>query len=1087
MIELTINGRQYEFDEGKTVLECLQSVGIKVPTLCYHKALTPYGACRLCLVEVIQRGRTTIQTSCTYPASHRLEVKTDSERVKKSRKIMIELLLARCPDSKVIQSVAEEHGVRETRFTKRNDDCFLCGLCTRMCCERMGVAAIGFVHRGPQRKVGPPFDANSDVCQTCGACAFICPTERIRLEKISKNKEIPILNEFDKGLLDRAAAYIAYPQAVPHKAAIDERYCVHVLKDECGVCKEFCEAGAIDYDQTEKKMELDVGAVILSPGYDLFDAKIKEGLGYGASPNVVTSLEFERILSASGPYSGKVLRPYDKTEPRRIAFIQCVGSRDSERDYCSSVCCMYATKEAIIAKEHISGDLDCDVYIMDMRAFSKGFDEYYQRAKEHGVNYVRCRPPTIKEVPQTKNLIVDYLTEDDRKASREYDLVVLSVGMLPPKSAKEISEIFGVELNEFHFCKTSPFAPVESKREGVYVAGPFTEPKDIPETVMQASGASSKVLSLLRDVKGSLIIPKEYPPETDVSGQAPRIGVFVCHCGTNIAGVVRVLDVVEYARTLPGVVYAENNLYTCSNDTQERIKEKIKEHSLNRVVVASCTPRTHEPLFRNTAREAGLNPYLFEMANIRDQCSWVHMAEPEKATEKSRDLVRMAVAKARLLSPLQKRAVPIVKAALVIGGGLSGMTSAIELANQGFYVHLVEKEKELGGNLRHINYLISGENPQSRLKSLIEQVEDSGKIFLYTDAKIEKIEGTIGNFKTTISTNGKSEEFEHGVVIVATGAQQYKPKEYLYGQNDRVITQLELEQRLGEGGIWSKGRNNGIPRNIVMIQCVGSRDVERPYCSRICCTEAVKNALKIKELSSKTNVYVLFRDIRTYGFRESYYSEARRQGVMFARYEEDRKPEVSQNGNGLSVVVFDQTLKMPLELTADLVVLSAGIVADQGNEEIAKFLKVPLTKEKFFLEAHMKLRPVDFATEGVFLCGLAHSAKAIDESIIQAQATASRASTVLSKDSVELEANISQVVDENCDGCAYCIEPCPYQAITLIEYMRNGSVKKTVEVDETACKGCGCCMATCPKKGIFVKGFTLEQLAAQANAALGVG
>ena len=1087
MIELTINEKKHEFDEGKTLLECLQDAGIKVPTLCHHKALIPYGACRLCLVEVLQRGRTTIQTSCTYPASHRLGVKTDSERVNKSRKIMMELLLARCPDSKVIKSIAEEYGVKETRFTKRNEDCFLCGLCTRMCNERMGIAAIGFVHRGPHRKVCPPFDATSDVCQTCGACAFICPTERIKLKEISKNKEVPILNEFDEGLIDRAAAYILYPQAVPNKAAIDERYCVRLLKDECGVCKEFCEAEAIDYDQTEKKMELGVGAVILAPGYDLFDAKIKEGLGYGTFPNVVTSLEFERILSASGPFAGKVLRPYDKTEPKKIAFIQCVGSRDSERDYCSSVCCMYATKEAIIAKEHISGELECDVFIMDMRAFGKGFDEYYQRAKEHGVNYIRCRPPAIKEISQTKNLIIDYLTEDDKKDSREYDLVVLAVGMLPPKSVKEISEIFGLELNEFNFCKTSPFYPVESKREGVYVAGPFTEPKDIPETVMQASGASSKVLSLLKDVKGSLIIPKEYPPEMNVDGQAPRVGVFVCHCGTNIAGVVSVPRVVEYARTLPDVVYAENNLYTCSNDTQVRIKEKIKEHNLNRVVVASCTPRTHEPLFRNTIREAGLNPYLFEMANIRDQCSWVHMQEPEKASEKSKDLVRMAVAKARLLNPLQKRAVPIVKSALVIGAGLSGITAAIELANQDFDVYLVEKEKELGGNLRHINYLISGENPQDKLKSLIEQVKKTEKIHLFTDAKIAKIEGAIGNFKTTITAGGESIEFEHGVVIVATGAQQYKPKEYLYGQHDKVITQLELERRLGAGGDWAKGGNNGVPKNVVMIQCVGSRDEERPYCSRICCTEAVKNALKVKAISPETNVYVLFRDVRTYGFREAYYSKARQQGVMFARYEEDLKPEVSQKGNGLKVVVFDQTLKMHLELPADLVVLSAGIVADEGNEEIAKFLKVPLTREKFFLEAHMKLRPVDFATDGVYLCGLAHSAKAIEESIIQAQAAASRASTVLSKDQIELEANISQVVDENCDGCAYCVEPCPYHAITLIEYMSKGSVKKTVQVDETACKGCGCCMATCPKKGVYVRGFTIEQLTAQVNAALGAG
>jgi heterodisulfide reductase subunit A len=1086
VIELTINGKKDKFPEGQTLLECIESTGIKIPTLCYHKALAPHGACRLCLVEVTQNGNSTIQTSCTYPALNNLKVDTDTERVKKTRKVMIELLMARCPDSKEIQKIAHEYGVKETRFKKKNDDCFLCGLCVRMCNERMGISAINFMNRGSKREVNPPFDALSDVCQTCGACAFICPTERIKLEEISKNKEVPIANEFDEGLIERSAVYIPYPQAVPNKATIDERYCVHMLKDECGVCKEFCEAEAIDYEQKEKEMELNVGAVILSPGFELFDAKIKEELGYKLYPNVVTSLEFERILSASGPYLGKVLRPYDKTEPKRIGFIQCVGSRDVDRDYCSSVCCMYATKEAIIAKEHVHGDLQCDVFFMDMRAFSKGFDEYYQRAQELGVEYIRCRAPSIKEVPQTKNLLIEYLAEDDKKASREYDMVVLSVGMMPPKAVEEMAKKYSIELNEFNFCKTPPFKPVETAHEGIYVSGPFTEPKDIPETIMQASGASSKALSLLKDVKGSLIVPKEFPPEMDVEGQEPRIGVFVCHCGTNIAGVVNVPSVVEYAKTLPNVAYVENNLYTCSNDTQARIKEKIKEHNLNRVVVASCTPRTHEPLFRNTIREIGLNPYLFEMANIRDQCSWVHMAEPEKASEKSKDLVRMAVAKAGLLEPLQKRSVPIVKSALVIGGGLSGMTAAIELAEQGYNVFVVEKEKELGGNLRKIHHLLNGGDPQAELKKLVERVKKTKNIHLYTEAKIENIEGTIGSFKTTISQKGKSTELDHGVAIVATGAQEYEPKEYLYSQHERVITQFELEQRLIPNGDSSYASKKNMPKNIVMIQCVGSRDEERPYCSRVCCSEAIKNALKIKELSPETNVYILFRDIRTYGFRESYYTKARQQNVMFIRFEEDRKPQVTKNGKGLNVEVFDLTLKRPIKIPADLVVLSAGIVAGEGNEEIAKFLKVPLNKEGFFLEAHMKLRPVDFATDGVYLCGLAHSAKAVEESIIQAQATASRATTVLSKDSIELEANISQVIDENCDGCAYCVEPCPYQAITLIEYMKNGEVKKTVEVDETACKGCGCCMATCPKKGIFVRGFKLEQIGAQVNAALEV-
>ncbi|MFC2157585.1 FAD-dependent oxidoreductase [Acidobacteriota bacterium] len=1087
MIKLTINGKLGEFPEGKTLLECIESSGVQVPTLCHHKALSNYGACRLCLVEINQNGRITVQSSCTYPAADGLEIQTDSERVLKTRKIMVELLLARCPESKVIQDLAKEYGISEPRIERKNDDCFLCGLCVRMCSERMGIHALSFANRGSKRLVSPPFDELSDVCQTCGACAFICPTNRIDLKDLSKNEAVPILDEYNERLDKRSAVYIPYPQAVPNKATIDDQLCVHQLKGECQICAEVCEADAINHDQKDETINLNVGAVVLSPGFDMYDAKKKKELRYEHYENVVTSIEFERILSTTGPFLGHVLRPSDNTEPKRIAFIQCVGSRDCERDYCSSVCCMYATKEAIIAKEHAGSHLECDMYFMDMRAFSKGFDEYYEQGKALGINFIRSRPPSIEELPGTQNLSITYMDENNQKLSQEYELVVLSVGMDPPKSAKDVAEKFDIELNEFNFCKTSTFRPVETSRDGVYVAGPFAEPKDIPETLMQASGASAKILSLLKDEKGSLITTKDFPPEKEIQGQEPRIGVFVCHCGTNIAGVVNVPDVVEYARTLPNVVFADNNLYTCSNDTQEVIKEIIEEHDLNRVVVASCTPRTHEPLFRNTIREAGLNPYLFEMANIRDQCSWVHMAEPEKATVKSRDLVRMAVAKARLLEPLQKRYVPIIKSALVIGGGAAGMASALELAGQDFDVYLVEKEKELGGNLRHIRYLLSEADPQEGLNSLIDQVKKAKNIKLYLKSEIQNIEGSIGKFKTTVSSNKKSEEFEHGVVIVATGAQEFEPQEYLYGQNEQVKTQVELEQLLAEDGDWSKSDKAGFPRNVVMIQCVGSRDEERAYCSRICCSEAVKNALKIKEISPETNIYVLYRDIRTYGFRETFYTQAREKKVMFMRFDKDQKPQVSQNGAGLHVEFFDQIMNAPAKIKADLVVLSSGIVADrEGNEQISQFLKVPLNKDKFFLEAHMKLRPVDFATDGVFLCGLAHSAKTVDESIIQAQATASRAATVLSKEHIELEATISEVVDDNCDGCAYCVEPCPYQAITLVEYMLNGSVKKTVDVNESACKGCGCCMATCPKKGIFVRGFTLEQISAQINAALGV-
>jgi heterodisulfide reductase subunit A-like polyferredoxin len=880
-----------------------------------------------------------------------------------------------------------------------------------------------------------------------------------------------------------AEVHVGY---TPEEAIAEAKRCLACgICCDCHLCTTACQANAIDYTQKPEVRELSVGAVVLAPGYQVYDARLKKDLGYGRFPNVLTALEFERILSASGPYSGHVLRPFDRKQPERIAFLQCVGSRDSEHDYCSSVCCMYATKESIIAKEHLGEGLQCDIFFMDMRAFSKGFEQYYKRAQELGVRYIRSRVPKIEEVAGTRNLIVNYLGENDRKLSQEYDLVILSVGMQPPKDVPVLAERLGVALNQFNFCATSTFRPAETSREGIFVAGPFAEPKDIPETVMQASASASQVLALLKDARGTLITPKTYPPEKDVAGEDPRIGVFVCHCGTNIAGVVNVPDVVEYAKTLPNVVYAENNLYTCSNDTQDRIKEKIAEHNLNRVVVASCTPRTHEPLFRNTMAEAGLNPYLFEMANIRDQCSWVHMHEPEKATQKSKDLVRMALAKSRLLEPLHRQTIKIEKSALVIGGGLSGMTPALCLARQGFDAYLVEKETELGGHLRHTYYLLNVDRPQDELARLRHEIGNNSKIHLFTDAAIEKIEGTIGNFKTTISAGGKITDVTHGVVIVATGAQQYRPKEYLYGQDDHVITQRDLEALLTYGDGLLK---DGDPRanTVVMIQCVGSRDADHPYCSRVCCADAIKNALKIKSLSPDTNVYVLYRDIRTYGFKESYYTRARQQGVVFVRYHEDCKPQVSRNGRGLEVTVYDHTLGMPLTIAAGLVVLSAGIHPHEDNRKIAQFLKVPLNAEGFFLEAHMKLRPVDFMTDGVFLCGLAHSPKSIEESILQAQAASARAASVLVQDNLELGANISHVVEESCDGCAYCLDTCPYKAITLLEYMWQGSIKKVVETNDSVCKGCGCCQATCPKKGVFIRGFTLDQIEAQIHAALGV-
>ncbi|MEA1964129.1 MAG: FAD-dependent oxidoreductase, partial [Candidatus Aerophobetes bacterium] len=850
----------------------------------------------------------------------------------------------------------------------------------------------------------------------------------------------------------------------------------------CGICSEClecvrtCKAEAILHDMVEEKVGIEVGSIILSFGFDEFNPRLKGEYGYGRFPNVISSIEFERILSASGPYQGDVVRPSDKKLPEKIAWIQCVGSRDvkSGHPYCSSVCCMYATKEAVIAKEHAGSELTCHIYFMDMRCFGKDFDRYYERAEnEYGVDYRRCRVSSVEEDPQTHNLRIRHETEEGDLKEEEYDLVVLSVGLVPSEDALKISEKLGVELNEFNFIKSDEFSPVDTTRKGIYACGAILEPKDIPETVTQASGAAARTSSLLSSARGSLIKEKEYPPEKDVSEEPPRVGAFICHCGINIGGVVDVPSVVEYARNLPGVVYAEDNLYTCSQDTQERIKEAIKEHKLNRVVVASCTPLTHEPLFQETIREAGLNPHLFEMANIRDQDSWVHMKNPEEATEKAKELVRMAVAKACLIQPLPSFSSKVIQKGLVIGGGLAGMISALNIAEQGFEVYLIEKEAELGGNLRNLHWTLENEDVQSYLKSIVKEAEENSKIKVYKNAHIKDVEGYVGNFTTTITQQNEEIELEHGVVVVATGAKESKPKEYLYGEDERVVTQLELEEMLSRP-------NSKIPslNTIVMIQCVGSRDDERPYCSRVCCSDAVKNALKIKKESPRANIFILYRDMRTYGFKESFYQEARDKGVVFIRYNKDKKPHVSKDAEGLKVEVLDPILKEKLLIRADLLVLSAAIIPDEDNQALAHMLKVPLNEDGFFLEAHVKLRPVDFSTRGIFLAGMAHSPKFIKETISQAYAAAGKACAVICKDRVEAEAIIAEVNERWCQGCGICASVCPYEAISIDEETN------LAKVTEVLCQGCGSCAAACPSGAIQQKGFQKNEILSMVDAAI---
>jgi heterodisulfide reductase subunit A2 len=841
---------------------------------------------------------------------------------------------------------------------------------------------------------------------------------------------------------------------------------------ECHLCVRVCKAGAIDHQETAREEEISVGSVILAPGYSLFTPELAPELGYGRYPNVVTSLEFERMLSASGPFGGHVTRPSDHTAPEKIAFLQCVGSREKDNDYCSSVCCMYAIKEAVITKEHLPG-AESAIFYMDIRAQGKDFDLYYERAKkDYGVRFIHSRISRIAQRPTSRNLLIGYMDAYGRPREEEFDLVVLSVAMKPAAEARALAERLGVALDIHGFCQTDPFSPLSTSRAGIYACGVFQGPKDIPETVVQAGAAAEAASAFLSEVRGTLTRTKEYPPERDVSGQAPRLGIFICHCGINIGGVVNVPEVKEYARALPNVEYVDENLYTCSQDTQEKIKKAIDEHHLNRVVVASCSPRTHEPLFQETIREAGLNKYLFEMANIRDQCSWVHMQLPMEATAKAKDLIRMAVAKARLVQSLEAQTMEITKKVLIIGGGLAGMSAALALARQGFASVIVEKEQELGGNLRHIYSTLEGNDVQELLKSTVRAVLSTPAITVFTAAEIKRVDGYVGNFKSVIAAGGKEEEYQHGAVIVAVGAGESRPSEYLYGRESRVVTQSEFEERLARHPEVMKNY-----RNVVMIQCVGSRTPDHPNCSRICCAVAVKNALKLKDLSPLTEVSVLYRDIRTYGLMEKYYTMARKAGVRFIPYEADAKPELSVQGGNLRLTVTDRMIREEAVLEPDLVILSTAVLP-HDNSELAKMLKVPLTSDKFFLEAHMKLRPVDFATDGIFLAGMAHFPKTIAETIAQAGAAAARAVAVMAGGSVSILPTISWVDESRCIGCGLCESLCPFNAIRVGETPKG----KKSETIAASCKGCGICSASCPQQAVTIRHFTDEELSAQIEA-----
>ncbi len=1080
MVAFKINDKEVQGEKGEYLLQVARRNGIEIPTLCHHPILEPAGLCRLCLVELFDGRRTRLVTACNYPIWEGMRIQTDTEALRQIRKLIVELLLSRCPEAPFVQELAQTYGITAPRFTTANDDCILCGLCTRIC-ERIGNSAIALTGRGIDIKVDTPFQMKAEDCITCGACVAICPTGHIKLEDISRHDFRPIPSEYDVGLAGRKPIYIPYAQAVPKTPAIDRSACAHFKTGGCQICAQVCPAGAIDHQQQDETIELEVGSVILATGLQAFNPSHTERYLYGKHPNVMTNLEFERMLSPSGPFKGHIQRRSDGKDPKKIAWVQCVGSRshrEGANPYCSTVCCMAALKQTIIAREHLGSDLSTTVFLMDMRTHRKDFEKYYERAKQQGGRLIRSRVHTIEPVSGTGDLRIRYVLENGHAQSDTFDLVVLSIGVEIPHKTVDLAARLGVQLGPNRFLEADCLRPVSTSRPGVYACGVLTGPKDIPQTVAEASAAASAATGAIAAGRGTLWKQKTFPQEISVADEPVRVGVFVCNCGINIGGVADVPAIVEYAKGLHDVAYAKDHLFSCSQDSQQDIIAQIKEHRLNRIVVASCSPSTHQAIFQEMLRNAGLNKYLFEMANIRNHCTWCHLHEPEKATQKCKDLVNIAVAKARLLDPLEYITAKVTGRALVVGGGVAGMVSALAIADQGFGVDLVEQKEALGGQALKLDKTWKGEPIRPFVEEVIRKVQANDKIALHLGATVKEASGFVGNFVSTLSDGQK---IEHGVAVLATGARAFQPEGlYLLGQNPNVMNLLDMDVEIA-----GKSQRIQKAKTVVFIQCVGSRVPERPYCNKICCSHSVENALKLKALDPQKEVFILYRDMRTYGERESLYAKAREKGVIFIRYTLDHLPQVEEADGRVKITVKDHILQQPVSILADVLALATAIVPND-NSALSQTYKVALNAEGFFSEVHAKIRPLDSATDGIFMAGLCHYPKPIEESIAEGHAAASRAATILSKEMLQMESTISSPVDENCDGCAFCIEPCPYQALSLVEYMKGGEVKKTVEVDEVRCKGCGSCMATCPKQGIVVRGFTMAQLGAQVEAALGL-
>jgi heterodisulfide reductase subunit A len=756
---------------------------------------------------------------------------------------------------------------------------------------------------------------------------------------------------------------------------------------------------------------------------------------------------------------------------------------------------MYATKEAILAKQRLGKDVECRIFIMDERAFNKEYSTYFAKARHlHGIQYTHCRVSAISEDPQSHDLILHYAGANGKTQQERFEMVVLATGLQPPDSAQHFSRMLDLELNEHGFCQTDKFTPLQTSHSGVFVAGAFSSPKEISETIIDASGAAAEVMRLLNDRLNTYPRTQEWPflsdndlpPERDVNGEPPRIGVFTCSCGGTMDDEIDIENIAQQAPAWPGVFHSEVIDFACFPDKVEYIKEQIQERNLNRIVVAACSNRTHDSLYQRAIRQVGLNPYLVELVNLREQCSRVHRWQPELASCKSQELVRMAVGRVSKAQPVHKKKHRSRPTALVIGGGLSGMTAALAIADSGYDVHLIERSDVLGGNLQNMYYVAEGYHPRRLGRDLINRVRAHQHIQALTRTELIHHQGHVGYFQSDLRTtrpDGSSETFrvEHGVTILATGGQETRDHPWL--EFPQVIRQSELEEM-----VVHQPKEIAALKDVVMIQCAQPPGIT-DYCSRVCCTNTMKNAIRLKLFNPGCRVTVLYKNIVTYGFREEYYTEARRLGVLFVRYTDEDPPKIIGDGDKLQVRVHDITLDRWLSLPADLVPLSMSIAPADGTEELARMLRVPLSTEGFFTEAQMKLRPMDFMCEGIFLAGMAHYPKFIEESISHALAAAARALTLLSQgDSLYLGGVVAVVDPDKCVGCLTCTRTCPFAIPQVLQVEGRsgvGSLGGAAYIDTAQCQGCGTCTGECPANAIQLINYTDEQIMLRDIGGLG--